>query len=356
MPTYTVQQIADRVGGDLRGPADLKITGVDQIDTATPNQITFIRSLRHAPSWSKSTAGAVLVTSGIELDPGTGRTLIRVDDADVALTTVLSMFAPPSPRPAPGIHATAIVDPSAQVANDVAIGPGCVIGKGVRIGKGSTLHANVSVFDDTVLGPGCELFPGVVVYDRCELGSNVRIHANAVIGSDGFGYQPAPDGARLVKVPQIGTVRIGNDVEVGACSCIDRGKFSATVIGDGTKIDNLCQVAHNCRVGSHVVLAGQVGLAGSVTLGDGVAMAGQSGVVDHINVGKGAKIGAKSAVLSHVPEGAVWYGTIPAHDAKSVLREFAALRRLPKLIQSLRRRGKRSGTDRAQGPAEDRSQ
>jgi UDP-3-O-[3-hydroxymyristoyl] glucosamine N-acyltransferase len=196
--------------------------------------------------------------------------------------------------------------------------------------------------EDAGIGPGCVLFPGVVVYHHCELGSGVIVNANTVIGADGFGYRPAPDGSGLVKIPQIGTVKIGNDVEIGAGACIDRGKFSATVIGDGTKIDNLCHIAHNCRIGKGCVLAAQVGLSGSVVVGDGVAIGGQVGVADHFTVGDGAQLAAQAGVISDVPAGATWFGT-PAHDLRATLREAVALRRLPDLIKTLKKTSTQDG-------------
>lgn len=338
MPTFTTRQIAERVGGQLRGPGDLPIHGVDQLDEAAPGQMTFIRNNHHAQAWSSSKASAVLVSGVVDLDPGPGRAVIEVKNADLAMAVVLAMFEPPPPRPDTGVHPSATVHPSAQIAPDAAIGPGCVIGKRVRVGNWCVLHAHATVLDDSVLGSGCELFPGVVIYSRCELGANVRVHANVVIGSDGFGYRPAPDGRSLIKVPQIGSVKIGNDVEIGAGTCIDRGKFAATVIGDGTKIDNQCQIAHNCRIGRCCIIAGQVGLAGGVTLGDGAVLGGKVGVVEHITIGAGARIGAHTAVVSgDVPPGETWLG-YPARKSVTTLREWAALHKLPGLMKLLRKR------------------
>ncbi len=342
MPQYQLQQIADCVGGQLLGAGDMIIRGVDRIDAAGPAQITFIGDQRHAQQWVRSSAVAALVSSQIDLEPGPDRALIRVEDADLALVKVLDLFAPVASRPDPGIHTSAMVDVSAHVSPDAAVGPFCVVGKRVRIGSGCVLHGHVTVLDDSELGPGCVLFPGTVIYDRCRLGSRVTVHANAVIGADGFGYRRTLDGLGLpIKIPQIGSVEIGNDVEIGAGSCIDRGKFSATTIGDGTKIDNLCQIAHNCRVGRGCLLAGQAGLAGSAVLGDGVVMGGQAGVTDHVHIGSGATLAGRSCVLTNVPRGANWFGH-PARHIHTALREIAALRRLPGLMKTLRRQ-RRSG-------------
>lgn len=332
MPTYTVRQIADRLGGGLVGSSDIVIGSAEQIDIATRGQITFISDVRYARRWPRSEASAALVSRGIDLEPGTSRALIQVDNADAAMATVLAMFAPPAPRPNKGTHPIAVIDPSAELAPGTAIGPGCTIGKDVKIGQGCVLHANVSVLDETTLGNGCVLFPGVVVYDRCELGSNVIVHANAVIGADGFGYQPGKGGP--VKVPQIGYVQIGDNVEIGAGTCIDRGKFSATVIGEGTKIDNLCQIGHNCRIGAGCLLAAQVGLSGSVTLGDGVIMGGQAGVADHLTIGAGASVAGKSGVIHNIPPGEVWFG-YPAQRYRDAFRGLLLLRQLPELLRKV---------------------
>lgn len=333
MPTYTTQQIADRVGGRLIGRADLAIRGVDGLETAGPDRLTFIRDAKHAASWPRSQAGAALVWEGAGFEPGAGRALIRVKDTDLSLAVVLEMFAPPPARPAPGIHPWACADPTASLGQNVSIGPGCYVGPRARIGRNCVLHSRACVYDDATIGDGCELHAGVVVRERCELGRNVVVHANAVIGSDGFGYRPAPDGSRWVKIPQIGSVKIGDDVEIGAGTCIDRGKFAATTIGEGTKIDNLCQIAHNCRIGRRCILAGQVGLAGSVTLGDEVILGGQVGVADHIRIGAGARVGAKSGVMHDIPAGETWMGQ-PAQERGVALRQAATLRRLLESIRT----------------------
>lgn len=327
MTRLTAQQISDRVGGELLGPGDLVVTGVEQLDRAEPDQVTFVRDRKNAAAWAQSQSRVVLAARQAELAPDNGRAVILVDNADLAMATVLGLFAPATVAPPPGVHPRATVDPTAQLGAQVAIGPGCVVGAGARLGDGCVLHANVCLMDESTLGRRCQLFPGVVIRERCQLGDDVIIHSNAVIGADGFGYTPAADGRGLVKIPQIGTVSIGNDVEIGAGTCIDRGKHSATMIGDGTKIDNLCQIAHNCRIGRHCALAGQVGLAGSVTIGDGVLVGGNVSIKDQLNIGDGATIAACAAVMHDVPEGATW-GGYPAQDLRQTLRQVAAVRRL----------------------------
>lgn len=335
MVTFTAQQIAERVHGELVGSPDLTIDGVEQLDRATARQLTFVRDQRHVGHWMRSQSKLTLVSQRVSVEPDAGRAVIRVPNADVALAIALEMFAPAKVCPKEGVHPSASVDPTATLGANVAIGPGCVVGAAVHIGAGSVLHANVTVMDETKLGADCQLYPGVVVRDRCRLGDRVILHPNVVIGADGFGYTPAPDGAGFVKIPHIGNVVIEDDVEIGAGTCIDRGKTSATTIGKGTKIDNLCQIAHNCQIGKYCLIAAQSGLAGSVTLGDRVSLGGHVGIRDQVHIGAGAQLAAYAAVMEDVPENAVWGGT-PAQELRQAMREVAAVRKLPDLFKTLR--------------------
>lgn len=340
----TTAEMAQRVGGELRGDAAAVLRGVEGIDAAAPGHLTLITDEAYAARWGSSGASAALVSRGLavlaNLRPGDGRALIVVDDAELAMAEALDFFAPPLPRPAPGAHGTALVDPTARLGRDVCIGPLAIIGARVRLGDGCVVHGRVTILEDSVVGAGSELWPGVVVRERCEIGARCVLHPNVVIGADGFGYRPSRDASRpgLVKIPQIGTVRIGDEVEIGAGTCVDRGKFSATEIGSGTKIDNQCQIAHNCRIGRFCVLAGQTGLAGSVTLGDGVVVGGRVAIKDHVRIGSGVRLAACSAVMDDVPAGETW-GGYPAREAKVALREHAAMRKLPDLLKQLRGRG-----------------
>lgn len=335
MNSYTTLEVAERVEGELLGPADLEIIGVAQLAGAQPGQISFVRNQKHVKHWPSSQATAVLVSVGVEIDLKPKTAVIRVENADLAMVKVLELFSPPVPRPSVGVHPAASVDPSAWLGDAVAIGPHAFVGRGVSIGSGSVVHANVTIMDDVVLGPGCVVYPGVVIRERCELGARVIVHANAVIGSDGFGYTPSGDGSGLTKIPHVGSVRIGDDVEIGSGTCVDRGKFAATTIGSGTKIDNLCQIAHNCQIGRDCILVGQTGLSGSVTLEDGVVMGGQGATADNITIGAGAKLIARPGAFNDVPAGVTW-GGFPARDMRAMLREIAAVRRLPDLIKELR--------------------
>jgi UDP-3-O-[3-hydroxymyristoyl] glucosamine N-acyltransferase len=260
--------------------------------------------------------------------------VLLVDDADLAMSRVLELFAPPIPRPPVGVDRDARVAASARLGEGVAVGPNVFIGERARVGARTVLHANVYVGDDTTVGPDCELFPNAVVRERCTLGDRVILHAGAVIGSDGFGYRW--DGTKHAKIPQIGTVVIEDDVEIGSCTCVDRAKFSVTRVGRGTKIDNLAQVGHNVVIGPHCVIVGQAALAGSVTLGSGVVLGGQSAVRDHIHMGDGSMLAACSGVMEDVGPRQVVSG-LPALPHRQSLREQAALRRLPELVTQFRK-------------------
>jgi UDP-3-O-[3-hydroxymyristoyl] glucosamine N-acyltransferase len=334
MKRFSIQEINQAIGGTLTGNPAILITGVEQVQEATENQLTFIGQKKYIKPWYDSRASAAIVKDGLDIRPEQERALVRVADADLALAQVLKMFEPEPPSCAVGIHSTAVIDPTATIGADTAIGAGCYIGPGVAIGPGARLYPNVTVLDDTRIGGGTVIWSGAVIRERCRIGSDCIIHPNVTIGADGFGYRPSPDGRGLVKIPQIGTVEIGNNVEIGAGSCVDRGKFSATSIGDGTKIDNLVQIAHNCRLGRSCVMAGQSGLAGSVTLGDGVMMGGRAIVSDHVTVGAGARIGGSAGVVSDVPPGKTLLG-LPADDHRQTLRRWAAQRQLPELIKQM---------------------
>jgi UDP-3-O-[3-hydroxymyristoyl] glucosamine N-acyltransferase len=217
---------------------------------------------------------------------------------------------------------------SAVIGEGVRVGPNVVIGERATVGRGTVLHAGVYIGDDTAVGDDCEFFPHVVLRERLTIGSRVVIHAGSVLGTDGFGYRW--DGTQHAKVPQIGTIIVGDDVEIGSCVCIDRAKFSATRIGRGTKIDNLVQIGHNVEVGEHCIIVGQAGLAGSAKLGRGVVLGGQVAVRDHITIGDGAMAAATSGIAEDVPPKTIVSGT-PALPHRQSLREQAALRDLPDL-------------------------
>jgi UDP-3-O-[3-hydroxymyristoyl] glucosamine N-acyltransferase len=331
-------QLAAMLGAELIGSPRVRLTGIRGLDQAQPTDLSFIRSAGFAQRWAGSRAGAALVTRGVEVpghDPS-ARALLVVPDADLAMLKLLEAFAPKPVRPAPGVHPSAVVDASARIAPDARIGALCVIGPGTEVASGAVLHPRVTLGAHVRVGERTELHPGVVVYDRCEIGAECVLHANASIGADGFGFRPDPSGRGVVKVPHAGIVRIGNRVEIGAGACIDRAKFDATVIGDGTKIDNLVQIAHNCRIGRSCVICGLSGLAGSVTLGDGVTIGGSCGIADALTIGPGATLGAKSGLMHDVPAGETWLG-YPAQPAREQLRTWSSVRALPDLVRKLKK-------------------
>lgn len=333
--SFTTQQIADTVGGRLVGPGDLVVRGIESLDAAEPHHVTFVGDAQNAQRWPGSRASCVIVPDDLAIEPVAGRAVIRAANVDLAVAKLLETFAPPTAAVAQGVHPSAVVASTATLGQSIRIGPHCTVGPGVRLGQNVVLHSNVTVLDDCTIGDDTVLWPGVVVRERCVIGARCIVHPNAVIGADGFGFRPALDGNGLVKVPQIGDVVIGNDVEIGASTCVDRAKFGSTVIGDMTKIDNLCQIAHNCRIGRCVVIAAGCGIAGSVVLEDGVMLGGNVGLRDHLRVGKGAKVAAYAAVMRDVPAGEVWCG-YPAKDIKATFREFAAMKYLPDLVKLMK--------------------
>ena len=249
------------------------------------------------------------------------------------MVTILERFAPPVPRPATGVHPTAVVDPSAVLGDQVAIGPQVIVEAGARIGDRVVLHARVFVGAEVEIGPDSELWQHVVVRERCSLGARVIVHPNTTIGSDGYGYHFS--GGRHVKIPQIGTIEIGDEVEIGANCAVDRAKFGVTRIGAGTKIDNLVQVAHNVEIGRACLIVAQCGIAGSARIGDGVVLGGQVGVADHVTVGDGAQVGACSGVSKDVPAGKRMLG-VPAQDIEKWVRDRSHVHRVPRLTGQLK--------------------
>ncbi|HXG11758.1 MAG TPA: UDP-3-O-(3-hydroxymyristoyl)glucosamine N-acyltransferase [Gemmataceae bacterium] len=328
----TVRELAALVRGEVHGDGGLVITAARPLGQAQPGEITFVESERHARQLASCRASAAVVPVTL---PADGLTLIRVADPLAAFITIVRhLHGRPEEPPPPGIDPRAVIHPTARLGEGVSVQPFAVVGEGSVLGARCRLHVGVVVGRYCRLGDDVVLHPHVVLYDGTVLGNRVVIHAHAVIGADGFGYRF--QNGRHVKVPQLGQVEIGDDVEIGAGSTIDRGTFGATQIGEGTKIDNLVQVAHNCRIGRHNVLAGQVGIAGSSSTGDYVMLAGQVGVADHVHIGDRTLIGAQSGVARDVPAGARLLGSpaIPEAEQKRIL---LSLPKLPQMHRDLRR-------------------
>ena len=333
----TVAELAAHVGGRVRGDAHALIKRVASFQSAGEGEISFVED----PKLLDAARGAVraaclIVPEGVDVD---ARSVIEVARPKLAFALIARLLHPPK-RLEMSRHPTAIVAASAVVDDGVAIGPRVTVGERTHIGSGTELHAGVSVGDDVHIGRDCVLYPNVVLYDGGSLGSRVTLHAGVVIGADGFGYVPDAENRRH-KFPQIGTVTIEDDVEIGANTCVDRGALGATVIGRWTKIDNLVQIAHNVRIGERVVIAAQTGISGSTVIEDDCIIGGQVGMGDHARVQRGAIIGSKAGILPGkiVRSGSVVWG-IPARPLDEYKRLNAHWGRLPQMradLEALRR-------------------
>jgi UDP-3-O-[3-hydroxymyristoyl] glucosamine N-acyltransferase len=323
--------VAEWVSGEVVGDGEAEIFAARPLTDARLGDITFVEDDRHLDAWHHSPASAAVVRPHV---PVNGRPLIRVRDPLMAFVSIVQHLRGDDEKRATSIHPTAQIDPTATVGPEAQIGAFCVVGAGAVIGHRATLANGVSVGKNCRLGDDVTLHPHVVLYDGTVLGHRVQVHANAVLGADGFGYRT--QGGRHVKVPQLGYVEVADDVEIGACTTIDRGTFGPTRIGEGTKIDNLVMIAHNCQIGRHNLLVSQVGIAGSTTTGDYVVMAGQVGIADHLHVGDRAILGAKAGVHKDVPPDSRMLGA-PATPDREQMRIMMSLEKLPELRKDLRK-------------------
>lgn len=326
---FTLRELAETLGAVLEGNPDVTIAGVAPLDTAEADHIALLANTRHRAAAMASRAGAFLAPVGGEDLPAP---VLRVPAPHLAFITLLDLFYPPEPH-RPGVHRTAVIAPDATVDPTAQIGAFVVVEAGAVVGTGVRLLPYVYVGADTEIGAGSVLHPHVVVYARVVIGRRVIIHAGTVVGADGFGYVSEGDTHR--KIPQVGRVRIEDDVEVGANTTIDRATIGDTVIERGTKIDNLVQIAHNVYIGAQSLLAAQVGIAGSARLGRQTVLAGQVGVGDHATLSDNVIIGAQSGVISSIERPGAYLGS-PARPAAETRRIVAALSRLPELVRRLR--------------------
>jgi UDP-3-O-[3-hydroxymyristoyl] glucosamine N-acyltransferase len=335
--SLTVLELAELVQGRISGDPHLQITAARPLSDAGEGHITFVENQRYLNDLSSSRASAFVVPESM---PADGRTVIHAADPLAAFAVIFRKFQGREEEKPAGIHSSAFVHPTAQVGPNPTIEPfayvgaGCVVGARCRIRCGVVIGAGCTIGDDVTL------HPNVVLYDRTILGHRVIVHANAVLGADGFGYRL--QGGKHVKVEQFGCVEIGDDVEIGAGTTIDRGTFQATRVGPGTKIDNLVQIGHNCRIGPHNLIVSQVGIAGSCSTDAYVVLAGQVGIADHVHIGQGAVVGAKGGVWKDVLPGARVLGT-PAKSEREQKRVIISLEKLPDLLRDVRRIKQRLG-------------
>jgi UDP-3-O-[3-hydroxymyristoyl] glucosamine N-acyltransferase len=324
-----LRELAERLGCALRGDGDVDVRRVAGIAEAGTGDLTFVSGARYAPQLLTTRATAVIVAPGLD----TPLPSLLSDNPYLTFARALSVLHP-EPRPAPGVHPSATVDPTAELGEGVHVGPQAVVGAGVRVGARTVLHPHVVLYAGVRVGADCLLHSGVQVRERCVLGDRVVVQNGAVIGADGFGFAKDKDG-RYQKIPQVGIVVLEDDVEIGALTAIDRAALHETRIGRGTKLDNLVQIGHSVAIGPDSVLAGQVGIAGSTRLGERVTLAGQVGVAGHLTIGDGVIATAQTGIPSSVDAGKVISG-YPAIDNRDWLKASAVFARLPELRQRLR--------------------
>ena len=331
----SASEIAALTGGRLVGPGTVTVAGIAPLERAGPGDLSFLAASRYVPYFQRTSASVVLVAPALESSAGGGgpETRVIVDDPYAALLVVLPVLYPQAVWEA-GVHPTAVVGQGATWQEPVAIGPHACLGRGVQLGRNVRIGAGCVLGDGVAVGDDTQLYAGVTLYAGTALGKRVIVHAGAVLGSDGFGYIPGKDGEAHRKIPHVGRCLIGDDIEIGANTCVDRGSVDDTVIGSGTKIDNLVHIAHNVRIGARCLIMAQAGIAGSVQVEDDVIIAGQTGISDHLTVGRGARLLVQSGHIADVPAEATLFGT-PARPHREFLRAQATMYRLAKIVDEL---------------------
>ena len=335
----SLEELARQIGAEVRGDGARRVRGVAGLADAGPEDVAFFVNPRYRAELKQTRAAAVILAEGeAELAPKSAARLVA-SQPYVAFAKASALFHSPE-RPPAGAHATAQVAAGAEIDPTASVGAGCIVGRAARIGPRTILYPGSAVLDEARIGADCVLWTGAVVRERCVLGDRIVLQPNAVVGSDGFGFafDLEGEGAGPIhrKVPQAGIARIEDDVELGACTCVDRATLGETVIGRGTKVDNLVQIGHNVRIGPLSLIVAQVGISGSTEIGSGVVLAGQVGIVGHVKIGDGARIGAQAGVPNDVPEGATYTG-YPAMPHREWLRTMAALPRVPDLLKQVRK-------------------
>ncbi len=367
MSRITAAQIAIRLEAKTQGDEQAVADRCADLAKSGPGALSFARQHEQVHAWLQGDGSVLMTTrksirqlleSGAlngeasgqpdqngstpqrsPLEPGKGRCLVVVKDPDGAMAQIGPLLAPPMARPIPGISPAAHVSPDAELGHDVCIGPGAVVGTGAKLGDRTVLQPGAMVLEGAIIGADCMIWPGVMIREGCVIGDRCIFHANAVIGADGFGYRPSPStpDRPTTKVPQIGGVRIGDDVEIGANSCVDRATLGVTVIEDFVKIDNLCQIGHNSRIGRGTIICGMSGVAGSCDIGSFVLIGGGCGVPDHVTIGDRASLAARTSPIGDLAGGES-YGGIPALPARAWRRQLVAIRDLPDLVKAMRQR------------------
>lgn len=328
---FSLGQLAQLVKGQVVGDVDLVIHDVAEIQHAQAGQITFLANPKYTKYVATTHAAAIVVAKDTTINfPN----LLLVDNPNYAFAQLIAIFRPELPLPAPQIHPTAVIATNAVIGHQVYIGPHVIIESGAIIEDRVVLYGNDYIGAEAKIGAGSVIFPNVTIYHHCQLGKNCRVHAGVVIGSEGYGFVRVGDG--IEKIPQAGRVIIEDEVEIGANTTIDRGTLGDTVIGRGTKLDNLIQIAHNVKLGSNCFMAAQGGVAGSATIEDGVSIGGQVGIAGHIVVGKGAMIAAQAGVSKDVPAGAMMVGT-PAQERSKFVADIAAIHSIPEIKERLKK-------------------
>jgi UDP-3-O-[3-hydroxymyristoyl] glucosamine N-acyltransferase len=327
MPTRTLSELADLCGAVLDGDGTRVVEGLASLREATPREISFYANPRYREDLEATRAAAVVVGHDVP-SPRKDLALLRCKDPNRAFTAVIGAFHEGEPAPLPGVHPSAVVDPEARVDASASIGPLCWVGPGALVGERAILQAGVTIGRDASVGAESVLHCGVRVYARVAIGARCIIHSGTVLGSDGYGFEPTREG--WAKIPQVGTVVVEDEVEIGANCAVDRGRFGATRIGRGAKLDNLVHVAHNVVIGEAALVIAQVGIAGSTRIGKRAILAGQAGIAGHVVIGDGARLGAQAGVSVDIPPGQDWIGS-PAHPRGETLRSWTLMTRLPEL-------------------------
>ncbi|MDD5628837.1 MAG: UDP-3-O-(3-hydroxymyristoyl)glucosamine N-acyltransferase [Elusimicrobia bacterium] len=335
----TAAEIAELVGGELQGKADLAISGIKGLREAGPEDLSYL-DLAHAKylaAAAATKAGCVLLPAANRAVACPARARIYVPDTQLALAALLDLLAARRRKAPPGVDPRAQVHPTARLGTGVSVGPFTVIERGAGIGAGTVIDAQCYVGENARVGASCRLYPQVVVREDCVVGDRVILHAGAVVGADGYGFHTDRKTGRHRKIPQLGNVALGDDVELGANTTVDRGKLpsDSTTIGAGTKIDNLVQIGHNCRIGRGCLIVAQVGIAGSTTVGDYVVLGGQVGIAGHLRIGDGVQIGAQSGIMTDVEPRQIVFG-YPARPHREAFKLQALYARLPEMHAAIR--------------------